>query len=127
MIANGDAARQMALLEVGYTTDPRESIYNWFAVSEEEQAIRMVAAYRYAAEHWRPWVGLMSAIYLAKPTWTPDDEQFWWAFNDPLAGEAGIRPVFGGLARMEKYCGDMVVPQRTEQGSAFSLAYNPCQ
>jgi hypothetical protein len=124
MIANGDAARQMAILEVGYTTDTTDSIYAWFAVDEETQARNLVAAYRYAAEHWRPWVGLMSAIYLAKPSWTPDDEEFWWSFNDPQTGT--MRPVFGAMTQMEKYCGDIIIPRRSPTGSAFALAYNPC-
>lgn len=125
MIANGDAARQMAILEVGYTTDTRDSIYTWFAVDEATQARNLQDAFRYAAENWRPWIGLMSAIYLAKPAWTSDDEQFWWSFNDPQTGR--MRPVFGTMAQAEKYCGSVILPMRTESGSAFSLSYNPCQ
>ena len=124
MIDNGDSARQMAILEVGYTTDTTNSIYAWFAVDETTQARNLAAAYRYAAEHWRPWVGLMSSIYLAKPSWTPDDEQFWWSFNDPQTGT--MRPVFGAMTQMEKFCGDIVVPRRSPTGSAFAPAYNPC-
>jgi polysaccharide biosynthesis protein PslG len=125
MIANDDEARQMAILEVGYTTDPRESIYTWFAVDEATQAKNLEAAYLYAAENWRPWVGLMSAIYFAKPTWTQDDEQFWWAFNDPQSNT--MRPVFGAMSQMVKYCGDIIVPKRTGAGSAFAPAFNPCR
>jgi hypothetical protein len=65
MILNGDAARQMAILEVGYTTDQQNPIYQWHAVDEALQRDYLVTAYDYAAQHWRPWVGLMSAIYLA--------------------------------------------------------------
>ena len=61
MIANGDAARQMALLEVGWTTNQVHEAYAWYAVTEDEQAEYMREAYAYAAAHWRPWVGLMSA------------------------------------------------------------------
>jgi polysaccharide biosynthesis protein PslG len=123
MIDNGDAARQMAILEIGYTTDQDNPIYAWHAVSEEQQRDYLVAAYRYAAENWRPWVGLVSTIYLANPFWTEADEQFWWSVNDPVNG---IRPAFAGLAQMEKYCGDTVFPARDEFESAYAPEYNPC-
>ncbi|MBZ0289972.1 MAG: cellulase family glycosylhydrolase, partial [Anaerolineae bacterium] len=84
MVERGDAAHQVAILEFGWTTDPRpDSDYHWFAVSEEAQAHNLVAAYQYAAEHWRPWVGLMSAIYIGKPTWTPENEEYWWSITTP--------------------------------------------
>ncbi len=107
MIQNGDAARQMAILEMGWTTDQIHPEYAWFAVSEEQQSEYLVAAYRYAAEHWRPWVGLMVTIYFADPAWTPDNEEWWWAI-DPSVG----RPAYGDLANMEKYCGDRFIPER---------------
>lgn len=124
MVANGDAGRQMAILEMGYTTDPANPVYSWFAVSEAEQARLMVAAYRYIAEHWRPWVGLVSAIYIAKPYWTPDDEEFWWSFNDPTTGR--MRSVFGALVQMEKYCGDVIAPIRSWEETAHVPEHNPC-
>ncbi|GAB4520974.1 MAG: hypothetical protein OHK0046_31770 [Anaerolineae bacterium] len=124
MIRNGDAERQMAILETGYTTDTLNPDYMWFAVSEEEQAQYLAEAYRYAAEHWRPWVGLMSSVYIAKAIWTPADEQFWWAFNDPQTGR--MRPVFGAMAQMEKYCGDIIFPARDPVESAYAPEYNPC-
>jgi hypothetical protein len=76
MVRHGDSARQMAIMEFGWTTDQQnpDSAYQWFAVSEEQQAQYIVEAYQYAAEHWRPWVGLMSLIYLHNPQWTENDE-----------------------------------------------------
>lgn len=124
MIQNDDAARQMAILEVGYTTDTVNPDYAWHAVDEGQQREYLVEAYRYAAEHWRPWVGLMSVIYLAKPVWTPDDEQFWWSLNDPVTGR--YRPAFAGLAQMEKVCGDITFPARDAQESAYAPEHNPC-
>ena len=109
MIKNGDAARQMAILEVGWTTDQVDPDYAWYAVSEEEQARYLVQAYEYAAENWRPWIGLMSAIYIAAPTWTPDNEQYWWAITTP---DNLVRPAFIDLANMAKYCGARVIPAR---------------
>ncbi|MCU0498686.1 MAG: cellulase family glycosylhydrolase [Anaerolineae bacterium] len=114
MIANGDAARQVAILETGYTTEQRDPVYAWFAVDEATQARHLSAAYAYAAEHWRPWVGLMSAIYMSKPTWTAEDEEFWWSVTIPgnQPGQIFTRPAYGALVIMPKYCGDLVIPER---------------
>jgi hypothetical protein len=110
MVRNGDAARQMAILEMGWTVaNERHPSYSWFAVDLEEQARQLVAAYRYAAEHWRPWVGLMTTIYLADPAWTEDDEEYFFAVTRP---SLGTRPAFGRLQNMEKYCGERVIPAR---------------
>jgi hypothetical protein len=124
MVKNGDAARQMAILEVGYTTDQTNPVYSWFAVTEEEQADMMVRAYRYAAENWRPWVGLMSTIYIANPNWTQENEEFWWAIDQPRTWVT--RPVFAALTQMEKYCGDIIVPDRYLEDSSVAREYNPC-
>ncbi|NWF69290.1 MAG: cellulase family glycosylhydrolase [Chloroflexi bacterium] len=116
MVRNGDAARQMAILELGWTTDQREdSQYRWFAVDEAQQADYLVRAYQYAAAHWRPWVGLMSTIYIADPAWTPDDEEYWWAVTATGIdwSPPGItRPAYLALASMPKYCGDQVIAAR---------------
>ncbi len=124
MVRNGDAARQMAILEMGFTSDPIHEPYQWFSVHEITKAALMVEAYDYAAQNWRPWVGLISAIYLAEPGWTQDNEEFWWAFNDPITGV--MRPVFGAVAQMEKYCGDVYVPPRSPEESAYAPEHNPC-
>ncbi len=120
MVANGDGAKQIALLEVGWTTDPRDKVkdssgklvdnqYRWHAVSEEQQAKYLVGAYEYAAEHWRPWVGLIVTIYLGDPAWTPDDEQYWWSVT--YGGyDIRTRPAFAVLAEMPRYVDDRVIP-----------------
>lgn len=106
MVANGDAHKQIAITEMGWTTDSRsDSIYSWFGVSAEQQADYLVRAYAYAAEHWRPWVGLMVTIYISKDIWTSEDEQWWWAVDEPA--EPGIwkimRPAYYALANMAKF------------------------
>jgi hypothetical protein len=121
MVANGDAAHQVALLEVGWTTDQTNSNYSWFAVDEAAQARNLVAAYRYAAENWRPWIGLMSAIYIANPEWTPDNEEWWWAITMP---QGYTRPAYIDLANMAKYCDDRVIPAR-DPGSPEALGLVP--
>lgn len=109
MVANGDAARQVAILETGWTTDQQNPDYQWFAVDETAQARYLVEAYRYAAENWRPWVGLMSAIYIAAPDWTEANEEWWWAITTPTGY---TRPAYIELANMAKFCGDRVLPAR---------------
>lgn len=127
MVENGDAARQAAILELGWHTDASGSnpSYAWYGVSEAQQAENLVAAYQYAVDHWRPWVGLMSAIYIANPRWTPEDEEFWWSITTP---DGYIRPAFIEMANMAKYCGDRVIPTRApDSPEALGLVtITPC-
>jgi hypothetical protein len=109
MVANGDAARQMAILETGWTRDSFNPEYAWFAVSEKLQARHLVAAYQYAADHWRPWVGLMSAIYIADPSWGPKNEEYYWSVLTPEGYQTSAYPA---LANMPKYCGSTTMPER---------------
>lgn len=98
----GDHDKQIAIVEFGWTSDPREtSPYHWHAVTEEEKAEYLVRAFRYAREHWSPWVGLMVVVYLADPSWTPEDEQFWWAINE-ASWQLKLRPAYEALRDMEK-------------------------
>ncbi|MFZ0548863.1 MAG: hypothetical protein WAM60_25660 [Candidatus Promineifilaceae bacterium] len=100
MVANGDEARQIAILEMGWTTDQSDpnSIYYWHAVTEQEQADYLVRAYEYAAENWQPWIGLMTTIYIADYIWTPDqNEQWWWAITLP---DGTPRPAYEALKVM---------------------------
>ncbi len=103
MVQYGDADKQIALLEFGWTSDPRpESPYNWHAVSEETKAEYLVNAYQYAKENWSPWIGLMSLIYIADPDWTPEHEQYWWAITEPGYPEFIPRPAYTALKNMPK-------------------------
>lgn len=120
MIANGDAARQMAILETGYTVDEVNPDYAWYAVDEKEQARLLPAAYAYAAEHWSPWVGLMSAIYMHDPEWTREDEEYWWSLTTPRYN----REVYFKLANMPKVCGSQLIPERASD-SPEALGHAP--
>ena len=61
----------MAMLEMGYTTDVRPgSPYAWFAVDREQQATNLVGAFQCARQHWQPWMGFMTVIYIPDPAWT---------------------------------------------------------
>lgn len=103
MVEYGDAEKQIALLEFGWTSDPRpDSPYHWHAVSEEAKADYLVRAYQYAKENWSPWIGVMSLIYIADPDWTEDDEQYWWAITYPSYPELKPRPAYLALKAMPK-------------------------
>lgn len=103
MVRYGDANKQVAILEFGWTSDPRpDSPYHWHAVSEETKADYFVRAYQYAKQHWAPWIGLMSLIYICDPDWTEANEQYWWAISDPGYPEFRPRPAYIALKNMPK-------------------------
>ena len=114
MLSHDDQARQMAILEFGYTTETINPAYRWFAVSEAEQAEMILRAYDYAIANWRPWIGLMTLIYLPDPVWRPDDEEYWWSIVAPDTGQP--RQAFIDVANMRKVCGDFVIPARPPDG-----------
>jgi len=100
MVEFGDGDKQVAILEFGWTSDPRpDSPYHWHAVSEEEKANYLVRAYRYARENWAPWISLMTLIYISDPDWTQDHEQYWWAITDP---DGTPRTAYVMLSQMAK-------------------------
>ncbi len=100
MVENGDADKQIAILEMGWTTDSRpDSPYAWHAVTPAEQADYLVRAYAYARQEWSPWIGLMTTIFFADNAWTPADEQYWWAITNP---DSTPRPAYDALKGMEK-------------------------
>lgn len=113
-IANGDAHKQVALLEFGWHVNPGiHPDYAWFAVDEQTQSDYLVGAYAYAAEHWRPWVGLMSTIYIAAPGWTEQNEEYWWSVTTPsMRDDYTVRQAYIDLANMEKVTGETVIPAR---------------
>jgi hypothetical protein len=98
----GDGDRRVAILEFGWTSDPIHPAYSWHAVTEEEKADYVVRAYRYAAEHWQPWIAVMSLIYIADSGWTEDREEYWWAITYPGYPEAKVRPAYEALKAMPK-------------------------
>ncbi|GAP62504.1 hypothetical protein ARMA_0927 [Ardenticatena maritima] len=99
----GDTNRRVAILEMGWTTDPRpDSPYHWHAVTPEQQAEYLVRAYQFAKENWRPWIGLMSLIYVCNYDWTPDDEQYYWCITEPAYPETIVRPAYEALKAMPK-------------------------
>lgn len=100
MVENGDAVKQIAVLEFGWTSDPRPgSPYHWHAVPEETKADYIVRAYRWARDHWSPWMGVMTVLSIPDPGWTEDDEQFWWAITNP---DGTTRPAYDAIRNAPK-------------------------
>ncbi|MBC7224170.1 MAG: cellulase family glycosylhydrolase [Anaerolineae bacterium] len=88
MVRYGDRDKRVVILEFGWTTDDRpDSPYYWHGagagITEKVKADYLVRAYQYAAEHWTPWIGLMSVIYLPDVNWTENDEQYYWSIIGP--------------------------------------------
>lgn len=103
MVANGDEAKKVVVLEFGWTIDPRpDSPYKWHAVSETQQDKYLQRAFAYAAEHWQPWIGVMTVIYIADPRWTRDDEQTYWSVVYPGYPELQTAMAYYGLLTMDK-------------------------
>jgi hypothetical protein len=100
MVANGDGAKRAAILEFGWTSDPRPSSpYFWHAVSEEEKAAYLARAFEFARKNWQPWIGPMTVIYVADPAWTKEHEQYYWSITDP---DGSVRPAYRTLQAMPK-------------------------
>ncbi|MBV9172827.1 MAG: cellulase family glycosylhydrolase [Chloroflexi bacterium] len=95
MVQQGDAGKQMAILEMGATTDQRpDSPYAWFAVSREQQATKLVGAFQCARQRWQPWMGAMTVIYIPDPGWTQQTEYYWWSITNP---DGTPRPAYTAL------------------------------
>jgi len=83
MERNGDADKQIWITEFGWTSDPVNPSYSWFAVSEELKGQYLVDAFRWAHTHWQPWIGVMVAWNMADPSWTAANEEYWWSITNP--------------------------------------------
>ncbi len=99
----GDTAKQIVLLEFGWTSDPVNAAYKWHGadagITEEVKADYLQRAFQYAAANW-PWMGLMSVITMPNPDWLNDgepgdEEQLWWAIMEPSSvPETKWRPAY---------------------------------
>ena len=79
----GDSDKQIWLLEFGWTSDTVNQAYAWHRVTEEEKGDNLVGAYKWAAENWAPWIGVMCLWTMPDPSWGPNDEKYWWAIMNP--------------------------------------------
>jgi hypothetical protein len=97
MVANGDGDKPIWATEVGWNALPEEfpAFPNYGRVSEEQQAVYAIEAYRRAAREW-PWMGVMNYWFLRRPS-DAERNQTWYYFRmfepdfEPL-------PVYGALA-----------------------------
>jgi hypothetical protein len=103
MVDNGDGQKQVAVLEMGWTTDKIHPEYSWFAVTDQQQAEYLAGAYWWARLHWQPWIGFITTIYIADPSWTPNDEEYWWAITLPNSQKLVLRPAFRNLAGLPQW------------------------
>jgi hypothetical protein len=94
MVQSGDADKQMAIMEMGWTTDQVHPQYQWFAVDRQQQAQNLVGAFQCARQRWQPWMGMMTVIYIPDPNWTQQQEQYWWAITNP---DGTPRPAYTAL------------------------------
>lgn len=98
MVDHGDGSKQVSIMEMGWTTDTRPgSPYQWFAVSQQQQAADLVGAFQCAQQRWSPWIGAMTVLYIPDPTWTQQTEQYWWAITN-LDGSP--RPAYTALKQL---------------------------
>ncbi len=92
MVDNGDAGKQVMVLEFGWDSDNRpDSLYKWHYVTEDVKADYIVRAFKYAKANWSPWMGAMTVIYIAKPDWTDKNEEYWWSITYP---DGRVRPAY---------------------------------
>ena len=95
----GDQDKRVAILEFGWTTDNRpDSPYYWHGagagIDEATKGQYMKRAYQYAAEHWQPWIALMSAISIPDVGWTKDTEQYYWSIIGPGYPDLYLRDAY---------------------------------
>jgi hypothetical protein len=84
MELQGDAAKQIWVIEFGWLLDPGGGCYSWGdwptrtwqIVSEQEQAQYLMDAYLYASSHY-PWMGLMSFFNMDFAT------VYWYDYCEP--------------------------------------------
>jgi hypothetical protein len=102
MVKHGDSGKQIAVLEMGWTTDPIHPEYAWHAVDERTQADYLVRAFKFAKENWSPWISIMTVIAFGDPLWSEDDEHYWWTIVYPDWPEIRVRPAYDALKNMPK-------------------------
>ena len=99
MVQNGDAAKQVWLVEFGWSSDSVHESYAWHRVTEEEKATYIVEAFRWAALNWAPWIGVMAIWNMAAPEWTINREEYWWSITAP---DGSSRPAYDALLRARR-------------------------
>jgi hypothetical protein len=99
MVLNGDAEKQIWLTEFGWTSDSIHPSYAHHRVTEEEKALYIVEAYRWAYFNWQPWIGVMIVWTMAAPDWDETREEYWWAITNP---DGSDRAAFSALLKARR-------------------------
>jgi polysaccharide biosynthesis protein PslG len=94
MVRNGDDAKQVWLLEFGWTSDEVHPAYAWHRVTEDQKAQYIVDAFKWARDKWSPWIGVMNLWNLSAPGWTRNNEEYWWSISNP---DGSNRPAYDAL------------------------------
>lgn len=81
MVRHGDADKAIWATEVGWNATPQDfpGVPSYGRVSELDQAIYAVQAYRRAAREW-PWMGVMNYWFLRRPS-DAEVNQAWYYFR----------------------------------------------
>ncbi len=95
----GDQGKRIVILEFGWTTDTRQGTdYYWHGagagIDGFVQGCYLVRALKFARENWRPWIALMSMIYIPDVNWKPTEEQYYWSVLDPCYPGLCLRPAY---------------------------------
>jgi len=99
MVQNSDEAKQVWLLEFGWTSDSVHDAYAWHRVTEDQKANYIVEAYKFAQTNWAPWIGVMTLWNLAAPDWTTTREEYWWSISAP---DGTNRPAYDALVKARR-------------------------
>lgn len=99
MVQNADDAKQVWLLEFGWTSDTVHDAYAWHRVTEDDKATYIVEAYKFASVNWAPWIGVMTLWNLAAPDWTTAREEYWWSITGP---DGTNRPAYDALVKARR-------------------------
>jgi hypothetical protein len=99
MVRNNDAAKQVWLLEFGWTSDSLHQAYAWHRVTEQQKAQYIVDAFRFARDNWQPWIGVMTVWNVAAPDWSPEREEYWWSITNP---DGSTRPAYDALVQARR-------------------------
>lgn len=119
----GDGGKRIAILEFGWTYDPVNPAYKWHGadagIDDFVQGCYIVRAYKWAREHWQPWIGIMSALTMPNLSWIEDgkdprqEEQYWWAIMEPSRlDELNWRPA---IVMVKDYVNEGFINDRCSQ------------
>ena len=95
MVRNNDAAKQVWLLEFGWTCGPGEpGVRLAPRLARTRRRSTSSAPISWANQNWAPWIGVMVLWNLSAPGWTQQNEEYWWSISNP---DGTTRPAYDAL------------------------------